>query len=859
MDESNSEIRQAIAAFDRAALKDYLLAGDQRRSEIISRFPLEGWSTLPLERYALGTAESDDSFCNWLERKSAELGSIRGGSSKKLLVFKRRNKPGWYFNTGLFKNEQEAWAQVRAAFVQAFEKARQGDWDTIDDLEPLQGGAALRLKVLYVYFPDQIFPVYSKGHIKHFLKKLNHTQSWSGDWPAVRLNRALLSCVRAIPEFAGWASIEVMRFLYSWADPRETRKVVKIAPGHDSGYWDDCLKNNYICVGWDEVGDLTEFEDEDAFREAFEGAYLQSAYKGNRSKCTEKARELWTLIDLEPGDIVVANKGTSHVLAIGEVIEPGYEWHPEREDFKHAVRVKWDTSFAKDIPAQPRWALKTVLKVPSELYSVIRSSPNGQETIFPPDTVDPIFLSIANALERKGQVILYGPPGTGKTYIARRFAVWWLNREAGMKDPMSLLAKQETFAAAERALMTTEIANNVWWVVANPKEWSWDQLFAKKSVQYRYGRLQQNYSRLQVGDLVVGYQATPDKRIVALARIKRTLTIPDMSARTEPFIELELVAPITNGLTYNELLADPLLAGSEPLRFRNQGTLFALSKGEAEHLFALLAERDANILSHLQTDYATVGSLTLITFHASYSYEDFVEGYRPTDSGSQTLQLRLEDGLFKKVCQQAMLQPNKQFLMLIDEINRANIAKVFGELITLLEKDKRGVLVRLPQSRDNFSIPPNVYILGTMNTADRSIKLLDAALRRRFAFVELMPDSEQLQGAKVQELWLDDFLNVLNGRISEREGREKQIGHSFLMRNGQPITDPEEFAEVFRQDILPLLQEYCYDNYADLQYFLGDRIVDNASQRLNDDLLLNTEGLITALSEQCSSKARETP
>lgn len=855
MTETNSDLRQAIVTFDRAALKGYLLEGEQRRREIISRFPVESWSVLSLEQYALGTAESEDSFCNWLERKTLELGSIRGGTSRKLLVFKRKNKPGWHYNTELFKNEQEAWSKVREAFVQAFEKARQGDWDTIDDLEPLRGGAALRLKVLYIYFPDQIFPVYSQGHIKHFLKKLSHAQSWSDDWPAVRLNRALLACVGAMPEFAGWNSIEVMRFLYSWADPREIRRVVKIAPGRDARFWDDCLRSNYICVGWDEVGDLTELEDEDTFREAFEGQYLQSDYKGNRSKCTEKARELWSLTELEPGDIIIANRGTSHVLAIGEVIEPGYEWYPEREEHKHIVHVKWDTSYARDIPEQRRWALKTVLKVPSELYSAIRSSTSGKATSIPPAANDPILLSIANALERKGQVILYGPPGTGKTYLARRFAVWWLNREAGMKDPMSLLADSETFTEAERALVTNQITNNVWWVVANPKEWSWDQLFAKKSVWYRYGRLQQNYARLQIGDLVVGYQATPDKRIVALARIKRTLSSPELSGRTEPSIQLELVTPIMNGLTYDELLADSLLSGSEPVRFRNQGTLFALSKGEAEHLFSLLAERDAKMLSHLQTDYGTVGQLTLITFHASYSYEDFVEGFRPTDSGSQTLQLRLEDGIFKKVCQQALLQPNKKFLMLIDEINRGHVAKIFGELITLLETDKRGVMVRLPQSRDSFSIPPNVYLLGTMNTADRSIKLLDAALRRRFAFVELMPDSELLQGAKIQELGLDDFLNVLNARISKREGREKQIGHSFLMHNGQPISDPEEFAQVFRQDILPLLQEYCYDNYADLQDFLGDRIVDKTNQRLNEDLLMNTEGLITALSEQCSQKA----
>lgn len=857
MNEVIKDFKDAVVAFDRRALAEYVKTAESKRQQILRLFPIEDWPNLALERYALGLPDSEDSLCNWLERKSLELGSIRGGSSRKLLVFKRKSKQGWHFDTELFKNEQEAWTHIRAAFVQAFDKARRDDWDTIDDLEPLRGGAALRLKALYIYFPDQIVPIYSQGHIKHFLKKLGKAESWSDNWPAVRLNRALLRCLRGIPEFVGWNSIEVMRFLYSWMDPRETRKVLKIAPGRDAKFWGDCLRNSYICVGWDEVGDLSEFENEDAFRESFEGHYLQSDYNGNRSKCTEKARELWSLTDLEPGDIIVANRGTSHVLALGEVIEPGYEWYRERQEHKHIVHVKWDTSYAKEIPEQRRWALKTVLKVPSELYAVIRGAETGPKTTLPPATVDPIFLSIANALERKGQVILYGPPGTGKTYIARRFAVWWLNRGAELVDTGSLLADPQTFLDAERSLTTTEIANNVWWVVANPKEWSWDQLFAKKAVRYRYGRLQQNYARLQVGDLVVGYQATPDKRIVALARIKRTLTIPETSGRLEPSIELEPVTRITNGLTYDELMADSLLSGSEPLRFRNQGTLFALNKVETEHLFSLLAERDTNLLSHVQTDYSSVGQLTIITFHASYSYEDFVEGYRPTDSGSHTLQLRLEDGIFKKVCQQALLQPNKKFLVLIDEINRAHVAKVFGELITLLEKDKRGGLVRLPQSRDNFSIPQNVYILGTMNTADRSIKLLDAALRRRFAFVELMPDSETLQGAKIQELGLDDFLNVLNARISEREGREKQIGHSFLMRGSQPISDLEEFAQVFRQDILPLLQEYCYDNYADLQYFLGDRIVDKANHRLNEDVLMNAERLITALSEQCSQKTRE--
>src|SRR5690606_18660653 len=119
--------------------------------------------------------------------------------------------------------------------------------------------------------------------------------------------------------------------------------------------------------------------------------------------------------------------------------------------------------------------------------------------------------------------------------------------------------------------------------------------------------------------------------------------------------------------------------------------------------------------------------LTRLTFHASYSYEDFIEGFRPVAAKDGNLALRLEDGIFKRVCREAQANPDKPYLVLIDEINRANVAKVLGELITLLERDKRGMRVSLPQSKESFTIPPNVYVLATMNTADRSIKLLDAA------------------------------------------------------------------------------------------------------------------------------------
>jgi len=321
----------------------------------------------------------------------------------------------------------------------------------------------------------------------------------------------------------------------------------------------------------------------------------------------------------------------------------------------------------------------------------------------------------------------------------------------------------------------------------------------------------------------------------------------------KPVIELSYLHDIAKGLTYEELLADPILSKSEPLRFRNQGTLFALESDEAEYALAKLSDRDPAVAEFFGVD-GRVGQLTWLAFHASYSYEDFIEGFRPVESG-HGLTLRLEDGVFKRICREAQANPDKPYLVLIDEFNRANVAKVFGELITLLEVDKRGLIITLPQSKESFTIPPNVYVLGTMNTADRSIKLLDSAMRRRFSFVELMPDVELIRGAKIHGLDLADFLLRLNARIAEHAGREKQIGHSFLMENGHPVSDPEEFSRRFRQEILPLLQEYCYDDYGALARYLGTKLVDQQAQVLRVDKLADADTLVATLEDEFQENA----
>ncbi len=212
----------------------------------------------------------------------------------------------------------------------------------------------------------------------------------------------------------------------------------------------------------------------------------------------------------------------------------------------------------------------------------------------------------------------------------------------------------------------------------------------------------------------------------------------------------------------------------------------------------------------------------MVTFHQSFAYEEFVEGVKPDIHDGQ-LDYRVVDGVFKRICRTAEQNPDQRYLLIIDEINRANIAKVLGELITLIEDDKRvgegqpnALRLTLPYSGDKFGVPKNLTILGTMNTADRSIALLDLALRRRFTFVEMPPDPSLLP-TDVAGVNLRTLLERLNGRVSALLDRDHRIGHSYLMG----LSDEGGLHFAWYRRIVPLLQEYFYGDGDRLKAVLG--------------------------------------
>lgn len=254
-------------------------------------------------------------------------------------------------------------------------------------------------------------------------------------------------------------------------------------------------------------------------------------------------------------------------------------------------------------------------------------------------------------------------------------------------------------------------------------------------------------------------------------------------------------------------------------------------------------------------DDRAAGLVRVCCFHPAYGYEDFIEGYRP-EAADGKVGFRLRDGLFKALCRDAARAPARKFYLVVDEINRGDIPRIFGELLTVLEKDKRGKAVVLPVSGEPFRVPPNVYLVGTMNTADRSISLLDAALRRRFAFVEIMPDPSVLHNHVVAGLPLGPWLEALNRRVCQyagRDARNLQVGHSYLMHNGQPIKDLAVLRRALQDDIVPLLAEYCYEDFTALKSILGNGLVDAEGRRVRHELFDDgAEGeLVQALLESC--------
>lgn len=417
-----------------------------------------------------------------------------------------------------------------------------------------------------------------------------------------------------------------------------------------------------------------------------------------------------------------------------------------------------------------------------------------------------------------------------------------------------------------------EEEHGYWWLNANPKIWSFSDLQVGEVQDYTLfnengnkRRVFQNFIDAKAGDLVIGYESNPVKQVVALVKVS--------AANDGQKIYFEKTESLANPIDYQTLKECPELEKMEFFQNPN-GSFFKLTKGEYEFIMDMI--RDENPLNtevkippYTKEDflsevymteekydrlagvllnkmniilqgapgvgktfaakrlaYSLMGEkddsrIEFVQFHQNYSYEDFMMGYKPSGDSFE-----LKYGVFYRFCKKAENQPDKKYFFIIDEINRGNLSKIFGELLMLIEKDYRGTKATLAYNGMPFTVPENLYIIGMMNTADRSLAMIDYAFRRRFSFFEIEPGFESKGFSDYQRTLENDTFDELIKKVielNEEISRDKSlgkgfcIGHSYFCGRTKKTCTDEWMQSVVDYDILPMLQEYWFDDDSKVQ------------------------------------------
>ena len=436
-----------------------------------------------------------------------------------------------------------------------------------------------------------------------------------------------------------------------------------------------------------------------------------------------------------------------------------------------------------------------------------------------------------------------------------------------LRDELSAALDKVDLSAVELYVKAApgEEDHGYWWLNANPKIWSFSDIAVGEVQDYTLynengnkRRIFQNFLDAKAGDMIIGYESYPVKQVVALARVN--------AEQDGEKLYFEKVEGLTTPIDYATLKGCPELDHME--YFTNpQGSLFKLTRGEYDFILDMIREEnpiasEASIDPYTKSDFLDEVYMTekryenlvavlrnkkniilqgapgvgktfaarrlawsmmgekddnrieFVQFHQNYSYEDFMMGYKPVEDGFE-----LKFGIFYRFCQKAANQPDKEFFFIIDEINRGNMSKIFGELLMLIENDYRGTKATLAYNGLSFSVPKNLYIIGMMNTADRSLAMIDYALRRRFSFFEVEPGFDSEGFIHYQNELNNETLNELVNKVKDlnREisldkslGKGFCIGHSYFC--GRDVCTEEWLHSIVDYDILPMLNEYWFDD-----------------------------------------------
>ena len=480
------------------------------------------------------------------------------------------------------------------------------------------------------------------------------------------------------------------------------------------------------------------------------------------------------------------------------------------------------------------------------------------------------FLELLNAIDKEygDEIQQIMTPETKKyrnrpVLLAIQTVLWVMKKyEDEAKKSKGVSKNRESVLAND----LPEASQNYWWLVANPNIWSAQELAVGGTIDYtlysesgKKRKVFQNFLDAKKGDFVVFYESSPTLQIVGLAVVER-----ESDGQTIVFKKKE---GLESGIALSEIKAVDELRNMQFLK-NPQGSFYSLTADEYDYIEDLIREKNPvmpakavmeytkkdflNEVFLSEDDYDNLRALLLdkqniilqgspgvgktfsakrlaysileekddskvqlVQFHQNYTYEDFVMGYKPKEDGG----FYLRPGVFYNFCKRAQQHPDGKYFFIIDEINRGNLSKILGELMMLIEKDYRGETLVLPYNQEEFSVPKNLYIIGMMNTADRSLAMMDYALRRRFSFFEMKPGfSTDGFNAYQRSLANEDFNKLVSAIIDLNKVIENDdslgsgfcIGHSYLCNKTD--VDRDWLKRVVKFDIAPMLREYWFDN-----------------------------------------------
>ena len=569
------------------------------------------------------------------------------------------------------------------------------------------------------------------------------------------------------------------------------------AAGEKSYKWEEFYEKGIIALGWDNLGNLKNYHSQDEIAQELQKYSSKDSYPKNDSKAN------WEFANkMDIGDIVYVKQGLEPILLGRGIIESDYIYDDTRNEYKSIRKVRWTHNGIYNVDFNEldikQWNQKTLTDISENKYKDFCKK------------IEKIFNN--NAKEDKNMnsqplnQILYGPPGTGKTYNTVIKAMEIINNKKydsvdyeqykDLKKQFDNLKQQGQieFVTFHQSYSYEEFVEGIkpyipeWGnVEENNRFIGQDGIFKRIAKDALYSSLTLNNNNNNDSEFFyrIIEKFKEEYPIGSILQTQENNNF-EIVSYTETSIRIQ---PVTEKRSKLSISYQPL----EEMYLLNKKNKISTRK----ELEIAMNDRYKGLSSY----YLPI--LKII--------EDFKLDDKNIKQGKE-----FKEKLIKEFYQNKMvLKKNNElrYVLVIDEINRGDVSKIFGELITLIEEDKRigkehQMTVTLPYSRETFGVPKNLYIIGTMNTADRSIALLDTALRRRFDFEEMMPKPELLRGKDIEGVDLEQLLTQINDRIKNEYDRDHQIGHSYLMS----VKDKEDLERAYKNRILPLLNEYFYND-----------------------------------------------